>query len=257
MGPTKAYFDSNIQADFVHIDDIDEYPLAYLPYPLMLKQATARKLREYVEGGGKLISEGTPAYWGDGATVGVVQPNLGLDKLFGAREEYVEFTPDLLDDLELTVQGRRIGGRYFLQEYAPAGGRAVGRYDNGHVAAVENKAGSGKTLLIGTFPGASYFLHHSPETREFFSDLLAWGGVEQQLHVSDPEVKARLHEGDGGTYVWVVNPTRRRRQVEVSLPSDFRRVVELWQDSKDAVIDGNKLSTAVGDQNVAVLRLEK
>ena len=42
--------------------------------------------------GGILVSEGCPAYW-------------GLDELFGARESYVEFTPDLLDDLELNVLG--------------------------------------------------------------------------------------------------------------------------------------------------------
>ncbi|MGH9631644.1 MAG: beta-galactosidase [Bryobacteraceae bacterium] len=255
-GAYQAFFDSNIQADFVRIDHIDEYPMVYLPYPVMLKQSSVQKLREYVENGGNLVSEGTPAYWGDGATVGTVQPNLGLDKLFGARESYVEFTPDLLDNLTLTVRGKEIGGRFYLQEYTVAGGRAVGHYANGHVAAVENTAGSGKTLLIGTFPGASYFLKHAPATREFFVDLLAWGGVEQRLRSSDREIKARLHEGEGGTYVWVVNPTRQPRTVEISLPSTFERAVELWQESSSPTVNGKMLSTTVEDQNVAVIRLE-
>ncbi len=255
-GAYQAFYDSNIQADFVHIEDIDEYPVVYLPYPLMLKKTSVDKLKSYVEQGGNLISEGAPAYWGDGARVGVTQPNLGLDQLFGAREQYIEFTPDLLDHLMLTVRGREIGGRFYMQEYAPSGGSAVGYYANGHVAAVENKVGKGKTLLIGTFPGASYFLNHSAETREFFVDLLSWGGVRQRVLTSDPEVKARLHEGEGGTYVWVVNPTKRTRQVDVTLPSEYRTATDLWQQASGAHIDGKKLSVSVEDQNVAVVRLK-
>jgi beta-galactosidase len=255
-GAYQAFFDSNIQADFVRIDHIDEYPLVYLPYPVMLKQATAQKLREYVEKGGKLISEGTPAYWGDGGTVGTVQPNLGLDRLFGARESYVEFTPDLLQELTLTVQGKQIGGRFFLQEYTLAGGKAAGQYANSHIAAVENTAGRGKTLLVGTFPGAAYYLNHAPATREFFAGLLAWGGIQQQVRSSDPQVKARLHKGTGGAYLWVVNPTREPRNVKISLPSTFQRAVELWQESSRPAINGNTLATTVEDRNAAVIRLE-
>ena len=94
-------------------------------------------MRDYVAKGGKLISEGCPGYFGDGGTVGAVQPNLGLDQLFGAREDYVQFTPDLLDKLTLTVRDKQIGGGYFLQEYKLAGGQAAGNYSNGHIAAVE------------------------------------------------------------------------------------------------------------------------
>src|SRR5439155_3140860 len=110
QGAYQAFFDSNIQADFVALNDIGQYPLIYLPYPEMLKQATADKLRDYVAKGGKLVSEGCPGYFGDGGTVGAVQPNLGLDQLFGAREAYVQFTPDLLGKLTLTVGDRQVGG---------------------------------------------------------------------------------------------------------------------------------------------------
>jgi beta-galactosidase len=257
QGAYQAFFDSNIQADFVSIDDIGEYPVIYLAFPEMLKKSTAEKLRDFVAKGGKLISEGCPGYFGDGGTVGTVQPNLGLDKLFGARETYVQFTPDLLDKLTLTARDKQIGGAYFLQEYEPAGGVPVGQYANGHTAAVEHTSGKGKTLLIGTFPGGSYYLHHSPATREFFAGLLTWAGVQPQVQSSDPEVKARLHRGAGGTYVWVVNPTRTQRNVNIALPAPFQRATELWQEgASPAMVSGNKLTVTVGDRNAAVLRLE-
>jgi beta-galactosidase len=256
QGAYQAFFDSNIQADFVGIDHIGEYPMIYLPFPEMLKKSTADKLRDYVSKGGKLVSEGLPGYFGDGGTVGTVQPNLGLDQLFGAREDYVQFTPDILDKLSLKVKDKQIGGGYFLQEYKLAGGQSVGTFSNGHIAAVEHSTGNGKTMLIGAFPGGSYFRNHAAGTREFFAGLLPWAGVRPRLQVSDPEVKARLHQGAGGTYVWVVNPTRTARTVKVVLPGEFQRVTDVWQEKNRPTITGNTLTTSVDDRNAAVLRVE-
>ena len=69
-GAYMAFFDSNIQPDWVHIDNIDEYPAVYLPYPVMLTEKSAAHLRAYVQNGGTLISEGLPGYFGDGAHAG-------------------------------------------------------------------------------------------------------------------------------------------------------------------------------------------
>jgi beta-galactosidase len=60
-GAYQAFFDSNIQADFVAVDNLAEHKIVYLPYPVMLKKETVDKLRAYVEQGGTLISEGLPA----------------------------------------------------------------------------------------------------------------------------------------------------------------------------------------------------
>jgi len=225
---------------------------------VMLKQETARKLTEYVEKGGQLICEGLPGYFGDREHVGEVQPNLGLDRLFGAREKYVEFTPDLLENLTLEVRGSRINGRYFLQEYLTAGGRVVGTFDNGSPAAVENDFGKGKTLLIGTFPGAGYYRRHSPETRKFFAGLLEWGGVDQRVRSSDPDIKARLHEGPGGKYLWVLNPAREARDVTIQLTARDARVragKDLWQ-GKPVTADGSTVKVTVGDRDAAVIQLQ-
>ncbi len=259
-GAYQGFFDSNIQADFVHIDHIQEYPLAYLPYPIHLKESTAKKLIAYVEQGGVLVSEGLPGYFGERGKVGTRQPNYGFNELFGARESYVEFTPDLLNNLTLEVQGKRVAGRFFLQEYEPAGGRVVGRYTNGKPAAVEHKFGKGRALLVGTFPGGGYFMHHAPETKAFFAGLLEWAGVRQMARVSDPMVKARLHDGPGGARLWVVNPTRAAKTVTITLDDRlglFSRARELWQHSAAARIAGRTLEVSVEDRNVAVLQLEQ
>ncbi|PYS54720.1 MAG: hypothetical protein DMG13_07115 [Acidobacteria bacterium] len=234
-----------------------DYKALYLPYPVMLKEATAAKLRQYVERGGCLISEGLPAYFGDGGRAGTAQPNLGLDKLFGAKESYVEFTPDLLEDLALKVRGSQIFGRFFRQEYTPSGGTPAGTYEDGSAAAIENRFGKGKTLLVGSYPGAGYYLHRSPQSRTFFAGLLEWASIEQQVRSSDSEIKARLHEGAGGTYLWVVNLARASRGAEILLSTKFgpfKTATDLWQGQK-VLLEGRSVKVTVSDRDAAVIRL--
>lgn len=253
-GAYRAFFDQNIQADFVHIDNLSEYPLVYLPYPIHLQPDTVRKLTAYVNAGGILVSEGLPAYFGERGKVGTVQPNLGLDRLFGARESYVEFTPDLLENYSMTVRGRTIPARYFIQEYALAGGRAAGQHTNGRTGAVEHSAGKGRTLLIGSFPAAGYFKHPTPEARAFFAGLLEWAGIARTLTVTDPLVQARLHRGPGGTVLYVVNPTRDARPVTVELPAPAASAKDVWRDTPIR-LDGRRLSLTLSERDSAVIRL--
>jgi beta-galactosidase len=237
-GAYQAFFDANIQADFVALDNLSEYKIVYLPYPVMLKK-------------------GLPAYFGDHGHVGEVQPNYGLDELFGARERYVEFTPDLLDNLELTVNGHRINGRYFLQEYDTAGGQAVGKYANGHVAAVGNRRGKGRTLLIGTFPGAGYYLHHSPESKAFFIELLKLANVTPRLENANTALQSRLHEGPGGNYLWITNPTRSEATITVSIGAagpQFQSATDLWA-NRQVAIKGRSITLTLPGRDGAVIAL--
>ncbi len=255
-GAYQGFFDNNIQADFVHIDDIRQYPAIYVPYPVMLKSESAKKLIEYVREGGTLISEGLPGYFGDHGKVGTVQPNLGLDEMFGAKESYVEFTPDILDGLTLKVRGAEIYGRYFLQTYTLTGGTGAGSYADGRVAAVEHSFGKGKALLIGTFPGSGYYLHHSPAQKAFFAGLLDWAKVSQQLRTNAPGAQARLHTGAGGVYLYLVNPDRTPRRIEVTLPSAYTAGEDVWGGQKVAV-SGKTAAVTVGDRDAAVIQLRQ
>jgi beta-galactosidase len=256
-GAYQAFFDSNIQADFVGLDDIAEYKLIYLPYPVMLKSETAAKLRKYVEQGGTLVSEGLPGYFGDHGHVGMVQPNYGLDQVFGARESDVEFMPDISNNLTFELNGAQIYGRYFRQEYKLAGGTEAGRYANGNTAAVKNKLGQGKTLLIGSFPGAGYYLHHAPATKDMFAGLLDMAGVKAMMKVSEASVQARLHRGAGGSYLWITNPTRDNVTASVELSpaaGDYSTGEDIWGNQK-VQLEGRTIQVSIQGRDAAVIAL--
>jgi beta-galactosidase len=256
-GAYVGFFENNIQADWVHIEHIHEYDALYLPFPTMLSERSAHALRDWVEAGGALISEGCPAYFGDRGRVGTRQPNLGLDELFGGRESYVEFTPDILGDLTFEADGRTVRGGIYRQAYEPTTGAAAGRYADGQVAVVDNAFGQGRTRLIGTFPGAGMLRHPTEDSRRFFAGLLAWAGKTAQVAVDDRRVTARLHDGEGGTYLWVVNPSRQAATVRVEVSQrwgPFRAAHLVWGDAEPHV-EGRRIAQSVGARDATILRL--
>jgi beta-galactosidase len=256
QGAYQGFFDSNIQVDWVHLNHIDKYDFLYLSFPVMLTQKTADKLRLWVDSGGTLVSEGCPGYFGDQGHVGTIQPNLGLDELFGVRESYVEFTPDLLNDLKLNLSGIPACGGLFLQAYQPTTGRPVGWYEDGRVAVVDNAFGKGKARLIGTMPGAGYAKHQEGKSAAFFAELLQFAGKQQHVRCSEPRVTARIHDGVGGTYLWVANPTRQPLPVHLELGEawgTFSHSSSLW--GAEASVTGRTITLTATARDVAVIAL--
>jgi beta-galactosidase len=261
-GAYRGLLALNVQADWVHVEHMrvgatDDYGVLYLPCPVMLSQRTADRLRGWVAAGGTLIAEGCPAYFGEGGHVGTVQPNLGLDEVLGARESYVEFTPDLLGELRFTVDGARAWGGWCLQAFEPTTGRAVGWYEDGRVAAVDHVYGKGKTRLIGTMAGVGYGAHSTDRVGDLFAGILAYASVERHVSCSDPQIMARIHGGPGGTYLWVANPTRREHFVHLELGSvwgPYSRAHALW--GAEAQVEGRTVALTVEGRDVAVIALE-
>jgi len=217
-GAYRGFFDNGVQADWVHIDDISGYEVLYAPYPISMTSQTAKALTDWVAAGGTLISEATPGYFGDRGKVGTVQPNNGLDSVFGAREGEVEFMPDIADRILFSFSGQTVRGGGFLQSYEPTTGSIVGNFIDGRAALVENSFESGRSLLVGTHPGVAYFNRSEAGNLAYFAEVLRWAGRSQRVRLSDNRVQARLHEGANGRRVlWLLNPTRQALPVTVSV----------------------------------------
>ncbi len=223
-GAFRGFLENGVQPDWVHIDDIDDYDCLYFPYPIMFTAAQAQRLTKWVECGGTLISEGCPGYFGDRGHVGVTQPNFGLDQVFGAREAEVEFMPDIGDRIHFSFDGKPVDGGGFLQSYEVTSGTQRGAYDDGRVCIVEHKFGAGRTLLVGTHPSAGYYRASSADNRRFFADVFAWTGKTRHVALSNAELFARIHQGENGSYLWLVNPTRQAQSTTAQLAPGLGKV---------------------------------
>ena len=147
-------------------------------------------------------------------------------------------------------------GGVVLQAYEPTTGIASGRYADGRVAAVDHDYGRGKTRLVGTMCGTGYGAHAETASTRFFEEVLTYAGVTQHVRVSDPRTIARLHDGPGGTYLWVANPTRQPVPVRITLGQawgPFTTGRSLW--GAEATVEGRVVSMTAGARDVAVLAL--
>lgn len=252
-GAYRGFFDNNIQADWVHIDHITEYDTIYAPYPIMLTSAHAKVLADWVAAGGTLVSEATPGYFGDRGKVGTVQPHNGLDVVFGAREDEVEFMPDIGDRIKLELDGKPLIGGGFLQSYSPTTGTVRGTFADGRLAVIENQHGAGRTLLIGTHPGVAYFKTSNPENLRFFADVLAWTGKTQHVKLSNSALQARLHEGPSGHVLWLLNPTRETQTTSVGLGSGSAETADTFWGATDSSFKNGE--TSIPARDALVIRL--
>ncbi len=259
LGAYQGFFDNNIQADWVYIEDIDEYDLLYLPFPMMLKKETATQLKQWVMNGGKLVSEGVPGYLSDGGWVGETQPNLGLDELFGVKQAYVEFGANLHDDFTFTLDGRKIPAGLHHQEYQITTAEPRGTYDNGSIAVADHRFGKGKTRLIGTFPSYGHYHTPGPNSKRFFADVLAWGGVDQLAKVDKEHVIARIHKNEDDHYLWIINHTQDALEVSLELSTGlgpFTGGQLSWGgDESTLQVNGNRIKTKVDGHDATVLKL--
>jgi beta-galactosidase len=254
-GAYRGFLENGLQPDWVHIDDIAEYDLLYFPYPIMLKAAQAEIIAGWVERGGTLIAEACPGYFGDRGHVGTTQPNSGLDLVFGVREDTVEFMPDIGERIRFAFDGWPVNGGGLLQSYHLAGGTERGRFADGRVAVVEHRHGAGRTLLIGTNPSVGYYTASGDNNRRFFADVFAWSGKDRHVRLSNPALFARIHEGAEGSFLWLVNTTRKPQQTELSFGRGFAKARpngRVWPQT-DAV--GGGTTFEVGSRDALILTL--
>ena len=108
--------------------------------------------------------------------------------------------------------------------------------------------------LVGTNPSVGYYRGSSPDNRRFFADVFHWSGREQHVLLSNRELFARIHKGEGELFLWLVNPTRQDQTTEVSFGSSLGNVrphESVWP----AVTPSSSGSFNVGARDVLILRL--
>jgi beta-galactosidase len=105
---------------------------------------------------------------------------------------------------------------------------------------------------MGTFPAAAYFRKPNAATRAAFQALLP---RKQRVTVSNPAIVARLHQGDGGTSLWVINPTAQPQDVSVAVDGGpWVAAKDLWE-SAAAQVSGGTVRVRVPARDAAVIEL--
>jgi len=281
LGIYRALFEQNIQVDFIHPDDVaagaaSKYAVIYLSYPVMLQQTVADALKAYVRGGGTLISEARPAWNNESGLANPRIPGAGLDQTFGARErelraaDSVPFTMETnLDGPLAPVAGRTFTGIGFAEhlDVAAAGTRVLARFGGqggrpGDPAIVLTSQGSGRAILIGTFPSAAF--EQDPDkmrsTGELLQRLIASAGVAPEIRIDGGagRVEARFLESSNAVVLIAINHGDSAERVTFKFGPDVPEAI--WQNMETGSAvnfvqgpDGPTYSHAFGARDVMVL----
>lgn len=259
-GAYQGFFDNHLQPDWIQIEQIDDYKIIYLPYPIRIDQNNVQKLVKWISSGGTLIAEGCPAYFGDLGRVGTAQPNYGLDEVFGAVECEVEFMPDIHKELTFDWNGERVEGGVYRQAYKSISGRITGSYPSGKPAVVENSYMEGRTLLIGSLPSEAYFRKKSQVNRTFFAEVAAWAGIEQHIRISNNELQGRLSESPNGDRVlWLINYSNESVSASIQISNKLRgwTVGQVyWGDAQSILSLESSIQLTVPSKDVIIIRLK-
>jgi beta-galactosidase GanA len=231
LGVYRALFPHNVALDYVHINELSgavlkPYKLVILPYPLMLPEAAAAPLTQYVANGGTLVSEARLAWSNERGYASERIPGLGLWAVMGCRETAVQVGERGRTSLRWTSaelpglkSGEELPARWYEETLEPAGpdARVAARFANGDPAAVFSRYGKGKTLMLGSYVSAAYETMPSPAVERFFVGLLAWAGVTPAVATSDPNIEVRTLESRGDTLVFVFNHAKQAMDGRVAL----------------------------------------
>ena len=234
LGPHRALFPRNVPVDYVHIGAMSagklrQYKLVIFPYPLMIPEASAEVLTEYVRGGGTLVAEARLAWNNERGHASERIPGLGLWEVMGARETAIETAPNGRttirwdsSDLPGLSRGAVLPARWYKETLEPVGpaARVVARFEGGAPAAVASTFGTGKTLMLGSYVSAAAQSTPTPEAERFFAGLLEWTGVVSPVRVTGDPIEARHLESGADALLFLFNHGRSAARSAVWLRRD-------------------------------------
>ncbi|HVL68731.1 MAG TPA: beta-galactosidase [Vicinamibacterales bacterium] len=234
LGVYRALFPQNVPLDYVHVNTLSverlrQYRLVIFPYPLMIPEASAAVLTEYVRGGGTLVAEARLAWNNERGYASERIPGLDLWQVMGARESAIETAPGGRttirwrgSDLPGFAPGTVLPARWYKETLEPAGpsARVVAEFDDGAPAAVMASFGAGRTLMLGSYVAASAQSTPTPEAERFFASLLAWAGIAAPVQVSGDALEARTLETPSGMLLFLFNHARSAATSNVRVTVD-------------------------------------
>lgn len=217
-GYHRMFFEQNLPVDVLSSrelaqDDLPQYKLVIVPYPLMLTDEEAALLQEYVSNGGHLFVEARPGWVDERGHAEPKVPGFGWDEMLGVREE--QLVP--VKEFEVKWGDAEFKGMKVQEQFAvdKDSAHAIAFSEDGTPIAYANEYKKGHAIIFGSFAGQENYEH--PVARHPLAGTLAkWAGLsEPKLH-APALLELRQMSAPKGRWVFFFNHANRSASVEFS-----------------------------------------
>ncbi|MFA9477907.1 beta-galactosidase trimerization domain-containing protein [Phycisphaerales bacterium AB-hyl4] len=190
-------------------DDLKEQAVVHIPAMEIVDKATADRLSQYVQAGGRLIVEYPFACRDEKTWVAPDRPMHDLAKLLGCREaERIA-----LNDRPLSVRfagGKTVDAAVWRVNLTVTDGEPIAWWPNDAVAAVRHRVGLGEVHTLGLNLSLSAKGQWEDPAMDVLDDLLRGAGVEPE-HQADRGVLVRRRVSGERSIWFVFNVAPERR----------------------------------------------
>ena len=245
-GYHRMFFERNLPVDVLSSrelaqDNLKQYKLVIVPYPLMMAADEATALKEYVSAGGNLFVEARPGWVDERGHAEPRVPGFGWDEMLGVREK--QLIP--AQECEVTwgvarFKGMSLQEQFEVQDHSA---RPLAVTGDGTPIAYENEYQKGKAIIFGSFAGQQNYRH--PLAMHPLAGLLArWAGLaEPRLH-APKLVELRQMVAEKGRWVFFFNHADNPAAVQFSRPLE-KPAAHIRE-----IMTGQKLSPVGTDLNL-------
>jgi beta-galactosidase len=240
-GYHRMFFERNVPLDILSSrelahDNLHQYKLVIVPYPLMLTGEEAGLLKQYVADGGHLFVEARPGWIDEQGHAQPSIPGFAWDEMLGVRENR------LIPGKEFEVKwGRKeFKSMTFLEYFDVVNPTAqpVAYAIDGAPIAYECGFKKGKAIVFGSFAGQENY--RKPLEMHPLLELLAnWSGLSTPKLQAPTRIELRQMHAPKGRLVFLFNHGEEAAQVE------FTRTLEKPASAIHEIVTGQAQQPAL------------
>jgi beta-galactosidase len=250
MGAYRLFVDSDIAVDFVHEDDIEQHGIPsqvrclYCPMPTVMSDRLAARLGEWVNIGGRLISEAEPGAYDEHGWRRTKIPANGLNLTFGVSSVDSDA---ITRELDARLGSSTFNGAWLKEQLALTSATPVATFEDGGCAISRNAHGEGEAILIATCPSVAYDSHRDAGTRGAITSLVTVDRLATVLaNTPRPKLMTRRHRlTDGRQATYILNWTNREQSLTAATNLELHTIVERKSVAAGAILAVPAMAGAV------------
>lgn len=271
-GYYKMLWEENIAVDILHEEfakELSRYRVILLPSPYAISPALARELKEFVRGGGLLISDPYFGAFDETHKLSYRIPGFGFDEVFGCIADDL----GMCEKLSLFDENENrfvIEGNLHKELYRNIKGNILYRYENGAPCVIANEYGKGRAVISGVNLGLAYssrsliaddilsedVANVSTAAKEIVMNLCYGAGIRKNpCSVSEVKVSV-IQTEEGDDLVILINSASQFKNGIIRLDRAYRSAKTVYGTS-EAEIQKDALTFSLKSDESAVIRLCK